>query len=125
MVWAGGTSYRHVLVFQARLQNRIVARQGLFGNAHRGVTIVIVHGLPILPSCSSTLARCLARFRRHRFHARMGQQGPWGGQPPAPPPQTESLWHVAEAGAAKGPFGKAHLSRLAAELSGLVGRFRT
>lgn len=47
--------------------------------------------------------------------ARMGQQGPWGGQPPAPPPQTEPLWHVAEAGAAKGPFGKAHLSRLAAE----------
>jgi membrane protease subunit (stomatin/prohibitin family) len=48
--------------------------------------------------------------------ARMGQQGPWGGQPPAPPPpMTEPLWHIAEAGAAKGPFGKAHLARLAAE----------
>lgn len=46
--------------------------------------------------------------------ARMGQQGPWG-QPPAPPPLSEPLWHVAEGGAAKGPFGKAHLARLAAE----------
>ncbi len=48
--------------------------------------------------------------------ARMGQPGPWGQQPPAPPPPpSEPSWHIADAGAAKGPFGKAHLARLAAE----------
>ncbi len=50
----------------------------------------------------------------------MGAQmvpGPWGAgaaQPPAPPP-AERAWHIAENGAAKGPFGRAHLARLAAE----------
>jgi membrane protease subunit (stomatin/prohibitin family) len=43
--------------------------------------------------------------------------GPWGAapqQPPAPP-APEKAWHIAEDGAAKGPFGRAHLGRLVTE----------
>ncbi|MFV0474728.1 MAG: SPFH domain-containing protein [Pikeienuella sp.] len=48
---------------------------------------------------------------------RMGQGGPWGAapaaQPPAPPPPPpERLWHVAENGATKGPFGRGDLGRM-------------
>lgn len=57
----------------------------------------------------------------------MGAAGPWGRAPqPAPavqtaalPPlpgrQVETVWHVAIDGEAKGPFGRGHLGRLAAE----------
>jgi membrane protease subunit (stomatin/prohibitin family) len=41
--------------------------------------------------------------------------GPWG-QAPAPqmpPPPVEQAWHIAENGEAKGPYGRAHLARLA------------
>jgi len=63
----------------------------------------------------------------------MGQQlaaqGPWGAAPAAaapmaapavPPPLPEKLWHYAEGGEAKGPYGRAHLGRLAQE--GVFGR---
>ncbi len=43
--------------------------------------------------------------------------GPWGTapqQPPAPP-APEKAWHIAEDGATKGPFGRAHLGRLVTE----------
>ncbi len=46
--------------------------------------------------------------------------GPWGRAPaaqvpPAPPPPPERVWHIAENGATRGPFGKAELGRMAAE----------
>ena len=52
--------------------------------------------------------------------AQMTPGGPWGagGAAPATPPlvpAAESAWHVAADGTAKGPFGRAHLARLAAE----------
>jgi hypothetical protein len=48
------------------------------------------------------------------------QPGPWGAPPQAlppapPPPPVETVWHIAEAGATKGPFGRGHLGRLVAE----------
>ncbi|PKP75266.1 MAG: antifreeze protein [Alphaproteobacteria bacterium HGW-Alphaproteobacteria-6] len=48
------------------------------------------------------------------------QPGPWGAAPQAlppapPPPPVETVWHIAEAGATKGPFGRGHLGRLVAE----------
>lgn len=63
---------------------------------------------------------------------RVGQQpaqvGPWGAapqqviaasvQPQSPPPlarQVETVWHVANGGAAEGPYGRGHLGRMAAE----------
>ena len=49
--------------------------------------------------------------------AQMTPGGPWGAgaqQPPAPP-AVETAWHIAEDGAAKGPFGRANLSRMATE----------
>ncbi|MGC1487112.1 MAG: SPFH domain-containing protein [Albidovulum sp.] len=42
--------------------------------------------------------------------------GPWGAAPAAqtpPPPPVEQAWHIAENGEAKGPYGRAHLARLA------------
>jgi membrane protease subunit (stomatin/prohibitin family) len=53
-------------------------------------------------------------------------RGPWGqapaaqapaAQPPAapPPPPVERQWHVAEGGAAKGPYGRAELEAMARE----------
>lgn len=51
-----------------------------------------------------------------------GRMGPWGtapegatAAPPPPPPLVEKVWHIAEAGAAKGPYGRGHLGRLVAE----------
>jgi membrane protease subunit (stomatin/prohibitin family) len=47
--------------------------------------------------------------------------GPWGTQPeavtaaPPPPPPVEKVWHIVEAGAAKGPYGRGHLGRLVAD----------
>ena len=51
--------------------------------------------------------------------AQMTGQGPWGAVPGAAPPPlpgqvAEVVWHVAEGGQSTGPFGKAHLARLAA-----------
>lgn len=50
------------------------------------------------------------------------RMGPWGmapepgaAVPPPPPPLVEKVWHIAEAGAAKGPFGRGHLGRLVAD----------
>ncbi|MFT4013205.1 MAG: SPFH domain-containing protein [Paracoccus sp. (in: a-proteobacteria)] len=52
------------------------------------------------------------------------QRGPWGAMPqqqqaPAaavpPPLHPETLWHIAVNGAAQGPYGRAHLGRLAAQ----------
>ncbi|MDH5453366.1 MAG: SPFH domain-containing protein [Paracoccaceae bacterium] len=44
------------------------------------------------------------------------QAGPWGSAPAAPqvppPPPVEKVWHIADAGAAKGPYGRGHLGRL-------------
>ncbi len=45
--------------------------------------------------------------------------GPWGaqggaGQTPPPPPAAGKVWHVAEAGASKGPFTEADLAGMAA-----------
>lgn len=53
----------------------------------------------------------------------MMQPGPWGAQPqpaaamppPPPPPPVETVWHIAEAGQTKGPYGRGHLGRLVAE----------
>ncbi|WP_340109229.1 SPFH domain-containing protein [Pikeienuella sp. HZG-20] len=56
----------------------------------------------------------------------LGQAGPWGARaqggaqqpqspaaaPPPPPPPPERLWHIAEAGATKGPFGRGDLGRM-------------
>ena len=58
-------------------------------------------------------------------------QGPWGPQPmpaqvpqaappqlappPPPPPPVEKVWHVAEGGAAKGPFSRADLGRMVSD----------
>ncbi|GAB4391042.1 MAG: hypothetical protein Kow0045_29350 [Albidovulum sp.] len=51
--------------------------------------------------------------------------GPWGAVPepaapaappaPPPPPPVEKVWHIAEAGQTRGPYGRGHLGRLAAE----------
>ena len=59
----------------------------------------------------------------------MGGQnaGPWGAQPPAapaappppPPPPAARAWHVAENGAAKGPYSDAEMAAMAA--SGALG----
>lgn len=49
------------------------------------------------------------------------QAGPWGARPgsgpamPPPPPPVEHVWHIAEAGAVKGPFSRADLGRMARE----------
>ncbi len=53
----------------------------------------------------------------------MGSQGPWGPRPaaaapaaqaaPPPPPPVEHVWHIAEAGATKGPFSLASMGRMA------------
>lgn len=51
--------------------------------------------------------------------AAMAGRGPWGAAPQAapqaPPPlhHSETVWHIAVDGAAQGPFGRAHLGRLA------------
>lgn len=54
----------------------------------------------------------------------MAHQGPWGAAPapspaaqaaPPPPPPVEKVWHIAENGETKGPFGRGHLGRLVAE----------
>ena len=53
----------------------------------------------------------------------MAQGGPWGAAPqaaapmapPPPPPPTEKAWHVADAGATKGPFGGAQMQQMAAQ----------
>ncbi|NCU21798.1 DUF4339 domain-containing protein, partial [Candidatus Falkowbacteria bacterium] len=34
---------------------------------------------------------------------------------PPPPPMVETVWHIAENGATKGPFGRGHLGRMVAE----------
>jgi membrane protease subunit (stomatin/prohibitin family) len=54
--------------------------------------------------------------------AQMAPAGPWGAQPapqavqpPPPPPAAEQAWHIAENGETKGPYGRAHLARLATE----------
>lgn len=59
--------------------------------------------------------------------AAMGSRGPWGAVPPqqplsphpapvTPPPlHPETVWHIAVDGQAQGPFGRAHLGRLAGE----------
>jgi membrane protease subunit (stomatin/prohibitin family) len=50
----------------------------------------------------------------------MAQAGPWGAPagaplaPPSPPP-VERVWHIAEAGATRGPFSRATLGRMAAD----------
>jgi hypothetical protein len=49
--------------------------------------------------------------------------GPWGAPPeattaappPPPPPLVEKVWHIAENGAAQGPYGRGHLGRLVAD----------
>ncbi|MFZ5750109.1 MAG: SPFH domain-containing protein [Pseudomonadota bacterium] len=45
--------------------------------------------------------------------------GPWGATPgaaaPPPPPPVEKVWHVAQNGAATGPFGRGHLGRMVAD----------
>ena len=50
----------------------------------------------------------------------MAQQGPWGAMPAAapatpPPLPVEHVWHVAENGAAKGPYSRATMGRMAAD----------
>ncbi|MCU0912037.1 MAG: SPFH domain-containing protein [Rhodobacteraceae bacterium] len=53
----------------------------------------------------------------------VGQSGPWGAPAasapataaPPPPPPVEHVWHIAEAGATKGPFSLASMGRQAAE----------
>lgn len=54
----------------------------------------------------------------------MQQPGPWGQQqpqqpaaapPPPPPPPPERVWHIAEAGQTKGPFGRGALGRMMQE----------
>ncbi|HRW15618.1 MAG: SPFH domain-containing protein [Rhodobacteraceae bacterium] len=51
---------------------------------------------------------------------RMARRGPWGeapvagATPPVPPPGVVQQWHVAEDGAAKGPFSAADLRQMAA-----------
>lgn len=52
--------------------------------------------------------------------AQMGQPGPWGAvapQPsaPPPPPPVEKVWHLAENGETKGPYGRGHLGRMVTE----------
>lgn len=52
--------------------------------------------------------------------AQMAHAGPWGAapqqaQPPAaapPPPPTEKVWHIAENGETRGPYGRANLGRM-------------
>lgn len=56
----------------------------------------------------------------------MGMAGPWGPRatapaapqqtpPPLPPRMAETVWHVARDGQPQGPFGRAHLGRMAAQ----------
>ena len=47
--------------------------------------------------------RALGRRRRRRR------------APPPPPPPVEKVWHIAENGQTKGPFGRGHLGRMVAE----------
>ncbi len=53
--------------------------------------------------------------------AAMAQRGPWGAvpqqaAPQSPPPlHPETVWHIAMGGQADGPYGRAHLGRLARE----------
>ncbi|MEM7236314.1 MAG: GYF domain-containing protein, partial [Pseudomonadota bacterium] len=54
----------------------------------------------------------------------MANPGPWGAQPqaphappPPPPAPAETVWHVAENGATKGPFSRADLGRMVTEQS--------
>jgi membrane protease subunit (stomatin/prohibitin family) len=50
-----------------------------------------------------------------------GAAGPWGAAPqqqapaaaaPPPPPPAEKVWHIAENGATKGPYGRANLGQM-------------
>jgi membrane protease subunit (stomatin/prohibitin family) len=52
---------------------------------------------------------------------RLARTGPWGAAPAGsvPPPVPEQRWHVAEGGAAKGPFTRDELGRMAA--AGTIG----
>jgi membrane protease subunit (stomatin/prohibitin family) len=57
--------------------------------------------------------------------AQQMQPGPWGAAPaaappPPPPPPAETLWHIAESGATKGPFPQSALAQQAA--SGAITR---
>src|SRR5690606_10624038 len=51
--------------------------------------------------------------------AAMAQRGPWGAVPQQAPQQTppplhpETVWHIAVNGQPDGPYGRAHLGRLA------------
>jgi membrane protease subunit (stomatin/prohibitin family) len=46
---------------------------------------------------------------------RIARRGPWGAAPEAPPPPpAEQRWHVAEGGAAKGPYTRDELAKMAA-----------
>lgn len=49
----------------------------------------------------------------------MAQPGPWGqapaAAPPPPPPPAERVWHLAENGATKGPYGRGDLGRMVQE----------
>ena len=54
----------------------------------------------------------------------VGQSGPWGAPaahtaaaaaPPPPPPPVEHVWHIAEAGATKGPFSLASMGRMVSD----------
>jgi membrane protease subunit (stomatin/prohibitin family) len=54
----------------------------------------------------------------------MAPQGPWGAvpqaapqaaPPPPPPPPVEKVWHLAENGETRGPFGRGHLGRMVAD----------
>ncbi|MCL7465616.1 SPFH domain-containing protein [Phaeovulum sp. NW3] len=52
--------------------------------------------------------------------AQMTQPGPWGqapvaAPPPPPPPVVEKVWHLAEQGQTKGPYGRGHLGRMVTE----------
>ncbi|MFP1644268.1 SPFH domain-containing protein [Pontitalea aquivivens] len=52
--------------------------------------------------------------------AQMAQPGPWGqapvaAPPPPPPPVVEKVWHLAQQGQTKGPYGRGHLGRMVTE----------
>ncbi|MEL7349584.1 MAG: SPFH domain-containing protein, partial [Pseudomonadota bacterium] len=67
----------------------------------------------------------------HNMMGGMGAASPWGqpqqpmaapaaapaamAPPPPPPPPQETVWHIAENGATKGPFSRADLGRMKAE----------